>query len=41
VGGLTFALFGAIDRFPFGALGFCAFLVGVFGIALLLFGKVD
>lgn len=41
VGGLTFALLGSIDRFPFGPIGFGVFLVGVFAVAMLLFGKVE
>jgi hypothetical protein len=41
VAGLFFGLVGDINRFPFREVGFCAFLVLVFGVALALYGRVD
>jgi hypothetical protein len=41
VAGLIFGLFGDTNRFPFQEIGFAVFLVLVFGVALILFGRVD
>jgi hypothetical protein len=39
--GVFFGLFGIASRFPFHELGFGVFLVGVFCVALVLFGRID
>jgi hypothetical protein len=41
LGGIFFALVADMSKFPGGWIGYAAFLVGVFFLALYLHGKVD